>query len=60
VNSVSPGWIPPNATVADGSVVDLANSLTPSSRNGDPKDVADAVFYLMNSSFQTGSDIAVD
>lgn len=60
VNGIAPGWIPPTTDAASGSVVRLANAITPSRRIGEPGDVVSAVKYLLASPFQNGSIIPVD
>jgi NAD(P)-dependent dehydrogenase (short-subunit alcohol dehydrogenase family) len=59
-NVIAPGWIPPSEDVAAGSVVALANALTPSLVNGKPQDVVAAVHYLINSSFHNGAVFNLD
>ena len=60
VNSIAPGWIPPKSNVAEGSIVDLANSLTPNRLNGRPENVANAVMHIIDQPFMTGSNYELD
>lgn len=60
VNSIAPGWIPPSPDAAGEGVVALANALTPSVVAGEPSDVAGAVLYLIDASFQNGTVLSLD
>lgn len=60
VNSIAPGWIPPNPNVAAGGIVALANSLTPSYQIGLPEHVVATLRYLIANPFQNGAIIPVD
>jgi NAD(P)-dependent dehydrogenase (short-subunit alcohol dehydrogenase family) len=59
VNSVAPGWIPASKNVVASGTLALANTLTPAKENGDPENVADTVFFLVNNPFVTGANIEV-
>jgi NAD(P)-dependent dehydrogenase (short-subunit alcohol dehydrogenase family) len=58
VNAVSPGWIDTQMT----TLPELAAEVAPIGRIGQPKEVADAVAWLVGgeATFVTGSDIVVD
>jgi len=59
VNGVAPGLILPPAGKDEGYLNDLAQRI-PLKRHGEPADIADAVMYLLTSSFLTGQVIFVD
>ena len=59
VNGVAPGLILPPAGKDEGYLNDLAQRI-PLKRHGEPADIADAVMYLLKSSFLTGQVIFVD
>ncbi|MCX5645093.1 MAG: SDR family oxidoreductase [Phycisphaerae bacterium] len=59
VNAVAPGAILPPAGQSDAYLAKLARA-TPLSRMGDPRDVAEAVLFLLRSRFTTGQVIYVD
>lgn len=59
VNSVAPGWVPPNSEVVEGSTLSLANSITPLDRCGTPEDVADMIINVAENSFSSGCDYPV-
>ena len=59
VNSVAPGLIlPPGGK--DESYLEALASTVPLRRHGDPRDVTDAVLFLLKSNFITGQVIFVD
>jgi hypothetical protein len=59
INAVAPGLIlPPRGK--DDSYLDSLTSAVPLLKHGTPQDVADAVLYLVESSFLTGEVIYVD
>jgi len=59
VNAVAPGLILPPAG-EDESYLEKFAHCNPQNRYGDPQDVADAVLFLLHSSFITGQVIYVD
>jgi pteridine reductase len=59
VNGVAPGLILPPAGKDESYMDDLAQTI-PLKRHGEPADIADAVMYLLKSSFITGQVIFVD
>jgi pteridine reductase len=59
VNGVAPGLILPPAGKDESYLNDLAQRI-PLKRHGEPADIADAVMYLLKSSFLTGQVIFVD
>lgn len=64
VNTVSPGWVAVERTMAEMSDEERAqlSSIHPTGRIGEPADVAAAVAYLASpeASFVTGADLRVD
>jgi NAD(P)-dependent dehydrogenase (short-subunit alcohol dehydrogenase family) len=60
VNSIAPGWVPPNPDAAGQGIIALGNALTPSQVMGTPGDVAKAVQFLIDAPFQNGSVLPVD
>lgn len=57
VNCIAPGWIDVNETV-NFSKEDKA--AIPAGKVGNPKDIADAVMFLVNQDFITGETITID
>ena len=61
VNAVAPGLTDTDMTMAiEPDRRELLNSITPAGRFGKPEEIADAVMYLVNSSFVYGQTIIVD
>jgi pteridine reductase len=59
VNAVAPGLIlPPSGK--DDSYLDRLAEKVPLRRHGEPKDIADAVLYLLKGRFQTGQILYMD
>lgn len=59
VNAVAPGLILPSEGMDHSRLDELAKTV-PLKRHGDPDEIADAVIYLLKSSFLTGVVIQVD
>ncbi len=59
VNGIAPALILPPAGKNERYLKQMASS-TPLKRHGDPKDISDAVIYLLKSNFLTGQIINVD
>ncbi|HKP39467.1 SDR family NAD(P)-dependent oxidoreductase [Mycobacterium sp.] len=61
VNAIAPGNMDTEMTRSAGQgVVDWAISTTPAGRLGEPSEVADALEYLLNNSFMTGTVLPLD
>ena len=61
VNAVVPGLTDTDLTGAiEPDRRELLNSITPAGRFGKPEEIADAVMYLVNSTFVYGQTIIVD
>ena len=59
VNAIAPGFILPSENHDDEEVAKLAEK-TPAKRQGDPRDIANALEFLVKSEFVTGDTIFVD
>lgn len=62
VNAIEPGWIDtPGERIAFGdAAVDAGGAGIPLARMGKPEDIADAVAYLVQASYVTGTILRVD
>ncbi|MMZ70162.1 3-oxoacyl-[acyl-carrier-protein] reductase FabG [compost metagenome] len=60
VNAVAPGIIDTPLHGDDSQAREALKALAPTGQIGSPEDVVDAVLYLTDSTFVTGTVIAVD
>jgi NAD(P)-dependent dehydrogenase (short-subunit alcohol dehydrogenase family) len=60
VNAVAPGIIDTPIFGRDPQLWEFLRTLAPNGKNGVPQDVVDAVLYLTNSTYVTGSIMTVD
>lgn len=60
VNAIAPGFILPSENNSDVAKLAILAEKTPAKRQGDPRDIANALEFLVKNEFVTGETIFVD